>query len=932
MMNLLKTLGVVTLLFLSGSFFAQNHHFIRNFNTENSNLADNIIYDIEEDTKGFLWLATENGLSRFDGKNFFNYTVKNGLPSNEVLSVIKEKNGRIWANCFKQPPSYFDEKNNRFVTEKSPEIEAKSNTVMLHYFPLRGGIVFYGQHFHFFYLNGKLQSIHKDFFPISVENRDNSAVNVESLNKLFHADRNILFRFAKQKIYVFDNLEGKTITEISALKNDPLTSPKKKIIFPAKIQWKRFYENHLLINTIDNQLTVIDLKTFSIVKKIKFKEAFSNAFIDHSGNIWISVPNGGLQLYTSSAIRKIHLDNIKMNENFLSVASGSNGNLFAGNYSGQIISVSKSGQKELFELENVKERIRKILFFKNAPLLISDYGYAYKSKKLEKILVGDVSQSLKNGMKLNDSIAVLGSINSLIRLNVLTKKYRFLNFPEERIGSIDKISENELLITSSKRLSVYNVEKNTRKDLWQKLNLAEGIVNGNLFFVSNLSGEISVFKNRKLIKTIKNSENLPTTISKIFTRKNKLWMAGKDGLYQMIFKEKNGVFNYRIFRITKSDGLASNSIFDITENDNSICVATENGISIIPENYIPEIFDIKSEVISVKINNKNTTILDEYLLKKNENNISILLSGIELSGHTKAIQYLENNQKKWIPVSGNSINLQLKGGTTELSIRAVDTNNNAGKTIKKITFHVAIPFYEKVWFWIIVSGLFFGGIFALYGRWRFLKQKEFYHHQSDLDNQRSKITADLHDDLGATLSSLQINSAIAQKLLEKDIPQTQKILQKIESQAKHISENIGDIIWSLKPGKNEFMSLSTRIINSANEILGHTEIPFEIKINPEIDTEITDFTMRKNLVLICKEALNNIAKYSQATEVSLNLNKSETHYILEISDNGTGFNPEEKKGNGLHNMKKRTHEMNGQFEICSDTGTCIKITIPTIRD
>ena len=72
--------------------FAQSYNKISTFST-NEGLPSNHIYDIAEDDNGFLWIATNNGLARFDGKYFYNYTVKNGLPSNDVLQVIKEKNG-----------------------------------------------------------------------------------------------------------------------------------------------------------------------------------------------------------------------------------------------------------------------------------------------------------------------------------------------------------------------------------------------------------------------------------------------------------------------------------------------------------------------------------------------------------------------------------------------------------------------------------------------------------------------------------------------------------------------------------------------------------------------------------------------------------------------------------------------------------------------
>ena len=81
----------------------------------NDGLPSNHIYDFAEDNNGFLWIATDNGVSRFDGKYFYNYSVKNGLPSNDALQIIKENDGTIWVNCFNELPSYFDKSINQFV-------------------------------------------------------------------------------------------------------------------------------------------------------------------------------------------------------------------------------------------------------------------------------------------------------------------------------------------------------------------------------------------------------------------------------------------------------------------------------------------------------------------------------------------------------------------------------------------------------------------------------------------------------------------------------------------------------------------------------------------------------------------------------------------------------------------------------------------------
>ena len=96
------------------NFYAQNYNLTNTFTT-NDGLPSNLVYETVLDNDGFLWVATDNGISRFDGKRFINYSTKDGLPSNDVIQVFKQNDGTIWANCYKQPPSYFDKKHNRFV-------------------------------------------------------------------------------------------------------------------------------------------------------------------------------------------------------------------------------------------------------------------------------------------------------------------------------------------------------------------------------------------------------------------------------------------------------------------------------------------------------------------------------------------------------------------------------------------------------------------------------------------------------------------------------------------------------------------------------------------------------------------------------------------------------------------------------------------------
>src|SRR5476651_1462054 len=112
--------------------------------TVNDGLPSNYVYRCIEDDKGFLWVATDAGIARFDGKHFQVFTTKDGLPDNEVLAVVKETNGRIWVNCFKQKPAYFDEVKNRFInaTEDSSLAKVPEGTGIMYFFTLpNGGIM-----------------------------------------------------------------------------------------------------------------------------------------------------------------------------------------------------------------------------------------------------------------------------------------------------------------------------------------------------------------------------------------------------------------------------------------------------------------------------------------------------------------------------------------------------------------------------------------------------------------------------------------------------------------------------------------------------------------------------------------------------------------------------------------------------------------------
>lgn len=934
----IKILCVIVGLFFT-RVFPQQYNLTNTYTTDNSNISGNFIFDIVEDKNSFIWIATQNGVSRFDGKKFYNYGTKDGLTSSDTLQLLIDGSGTLWVNCFKQVPCYFDEKYNRFVAISAKDIEKFSSGLTVFSLLKNGNVSFTFQN------NINLEVDKNKSYRIYKLKEIKTDKEVLSLNYGYYIDNKKNFLSLDRKGRINQYLKEKTqqsfykncifnISENSIekyynFKTKPFSYEQAVLKFDNKIKWKRFTFNKINVITSDNYFYEYDFDNFKLLKKIKVSDDINSAFIDSKNHFFGGTQNNGLKFYTSGNIKKIEIPKNLVNENFISLDVNEKGELFAGNYSGEIL-IYKNNQFKKIKLDE-SSWIRKNLFFGNKTLTISDQYFWINFKNKKSIAVGKSLESLKNACKINDSIALLSTINGIYKLNVLNSNPQKLNFPLERVGKIIPINNNNFYIITATGLYQYDFKKNTYQKLYEKYNLNASEYDGNLLFVSTLENEVLVFKKNKLIDKITNPKIIAESLNKMLIVNNRLWVTSKSGIYIINYREKNGKVLSHIENFNKNDGLNSNDITYLADDKENVFVATGKGIAVMPKNITSKKFDIKTHIISLKINEKQREIKDNYHLEKDEDFLSLTVSGIETSGHFSHFKY-RINDNQWISFFGNNLNLKLSGGKNYFEIFSVDNNGNESKSIRRIIFDVAIPFYETFWFWILVSGIISGGIIFAYSRWKYQQQKIYYRQKLALESQRKKITADLHDDLGATLSSLQINSAIAQKLFEKNPNEAQLILEKIEIQAKSISENIGNIIWSMKPSDDEFMTLSTRIKNFASEILGNTEIPFSIEIEESLDKEITNFTLRKNIVLICKEALNNIAKYSKATQVKLILNKKDNHYHLIISDNGIGFKQEETKGNGLRNMRKRVEEMNGNFEIFTEEGTSIIINIPIIRE
>lgn len=254
-------------------------------------------------------------------------------------------------------------------------------------------------------------------------------------------------------------------------------------------------------------------------------------------------------------------------------------------------------------------------------------------------------------------------------------------------------------------------------------------------------------------------------------------------------------------------------------------------------------------------------------------------------------------------------------------------------------------FKRKILIYVIIIGAIIALLIALIRFWKFQKEqkrkieaikaeekiKMQIENKLTRENERNRIMADLHDDIGATLSSMHIYGNLAKNVWSTKPDESKMMIDKISTTSKDLMNRMGDIIWSMKPGDEEKYSFKARLKNYCAELLAPKNILVSFDIDDNLAASINSPEVRKNILLIAKEAINNIAKYSEAGSATISFKKQQEAILLCINDNGKGFETAAaKKGNGLQNIQQRCKHLNG---LCSiDTGigqgTSIKCSFP----
>ena len=308
-------------------------------------------------------------------------------------------------------------------------------------------------------------------------------------------------------------------------------------------------------------------------------------------------------------------------------------------------------------------------------------------------------------------------------------------------------------------------------------------------------------------------------------------------------------------------------------------------------------------------------------LAYSQNSIGIQFMGTCLTdaSHLEYSYRLEPLDTSWSTPSPNNFVsiLKLSPGKYTFHVKARAGNSVWAEPVS-YSFKIRQPFWNTWWFISLMIVIIVIAINALF-QFR-LRQK------MKVLVVRQKLHRDLHDDVGATLSSIKVYSEILQNSSDNTL-----IAELIKTNAADMIDKLEIIAWATNPQHDTFKSFK-ELINKYASAICHAK---NIELNLEYDGVNEDVIMpgdvRQNLFLIFKEAINNVIKYSEASQCNVQIDVRYRKFFFKITDNGKGFSGATKgNGTGWKNMQKRCEEINGKVIIESKDGkgTIISLSLP----
>jgi len=447
---------------------------------------------------------------------------------------------------------------------------------------------------------------------------------------------------------------------------------------------------------------------------------------------------------------------------------------------------------------------------------------------------------------------------------------------------------------------------------------------GDLYFGTDKNGLICYTKSGKDTIAIADGLSNNCILGIMEDHKRNLYLTTDNGV-NIVDCSQNPV---KVRLITNEDGLASrecNQGAYLKDNSGRLWVGTIRGVTCYnPLVDSPDKSTLPTHITKMSVFDREIPLYKDHIsdpFKYHENYIKFNFIGIDLKSASKVhYRYRMNSSgPEWMRTDYPQVQFaNLEDDTYQFEVQSSNEWNVWSKSTT-LSFEILPPFWETWWFRL-------GGIFLITS---VIATIIYYRFQQLLavERLRAKIAADLHDDIGAGLSEINILTAVAEaKTPAEAKAHTKNELARIGQTASQLIDSMSDIVWLVNPKKDSMTDLVTRLKDIFNDLLDTKDITFNSENMHLLSKIRLKMEHRQFIFLIFKEALNNALKYSKCSVVDFQVFSENGRLKIILADNGVGFDQDSHKdGNGLKNMQERAKKINGDLQIKSRPGEGTKL-------
>ncbi|WP_299685970.1 two-component regulator propeller domain-containing protein [uncultured Dokdonia sp.] len=705
------------LFFWANISIAQNQPHFKNF-TAIDGLSSNEVYDIAQDDEGYLWFATDRGLSRYDGTRFERFTTSDGLPDNVIYNFFESHDGTIWCSTnnntifyFKNAPEGFHQyRYNDLIKTAWPNtpiindiIPTQDGDLLINYTDLKGYLKIdaSGSVQNTLYRPTSPEILHSinimkspsNFMFIdnsSKQNNERSLINtqwnspIKDYTSSFYRlldfpTHHVKITFHSSNAFIVDTKtnEPKEINIAPDLDNIPIISGK----YDNDHFWAGYQYGGVKIFNVQGEIKQHFLKGQSVTK----------VYRDHEGGLWASTLNAGIFYAKQPSIDHYFFDSYPID-----LTKDSNNQLFASFHNGEILKREKnsfiSHYTPQVKLPN------HIQYDKNNNRLLSnDYLHRLGFHKSKTIYIKGLSDDENSTIMFNKKAFFTNEDN-----NFYTKiKVPYRIFDVSKMNNIIYIGTNNgLLKYENDSISTVN-----EKYLNYKYRISDIDSKFQNLYVATMGGGITIQKKDTIFSITQKDGLISNICTELYIEdKYTIWVGTNLGLQKITLFGNN---KYEIETLSVPKGLMCSEITDIEIIQDTIWIASKEGVFSVPQKVINQLqtkYKKWFHIDEIIVDEKPISLDKRILLPNTTHNIKIHFKSISFKeGAETLYRYkIRDSDTEWNYTKNNTIDiLNITPGDYQVSIQIKAEDNTWGNTLyKQIT--ISLPYWKSSWFLFII--------------------------------------------------------------------------------------------------------------------------------------------------------------------------------------------------------------------------------------